>query len=330
MILHVDVSLFPHSSHFVVVMGLYLDQNSWYHLYHKNESSNAMVGTILYDKTKDAGAVYSALFNTSDTRQFWQFYPIDSEYYVLRSQQGGAEAVLGTGLNDVEDTPGGLRPRMTRINANDDSIYWKLTPSGDGSFYFSNKRNQTSWRLARKQGVDAKMIMDSNIEGKSDLQRWRYEKLDTSINNSKFSSLPFPIASSTTSSSGSTFSTGTPPPDPHPKETTSSTDASTGLSTGTKLAIGLSIGLAALIGLIILGLFVWRKRRNTRHPKTQMPCIANGKDLVMAYEIDQDSTVKHELASQQQFSEMPYNPRPVEMPMNLPPAELPSSPLQRR
>ncbi|PVH95374.1 hypothetical protein DM02DRAFT_632934 [Periconia macrospinosa] len=296
--------------------------------------SNALLGSVLFNKTTFAGTTFTTDFNKTKADQHWQFWSVDTEYYMLRTKESGPYGFLATFYSDKEATAGFTRPRMVQANVSDDSIYWKISPWGDGTFFLSNKKNGTAWHLARQASL---MAMDSNVQDKPDGQRWNFRTFNESIDNPKFSTIDLSMGKSTattiTSSNPSTSQTDTATSQTSPPSSATTNGLNSGpsspssLSTSAKLAIGLSVSLFVVIALVILGLFLWKKRRQSQN-RHQIPSIADSKDLDKVYEADHERTVKYEMSSQQEYAELSYNPRPVEMPLNLPPGELPSSPLQ--
>jgi hypothetical protein len=146
----------------------------WYHLYTNENKTSAFLGTGLSGNR--SGSTFFDEWNATARNQNWQFFLIKDTYYVLRSRAGGENAFLGTFYSKKEQTPGNTRPRMINGTLSDDSIYWKITPWRDGTFYLSNKANGTDYHLARKE--DNLVAMDSNITLKSDGQRWSFEPGD--------------------------------------------------------------------------------------------------------------------------------------------------------
>jgi hypothetical protein len=159
----------------------------WYHLYVNQNASNALIGAGL---NGHSGPVFGELKDLASGRQRWQIFPINETYYVLRTKEGGPNAFLGTFFTEEEDTPGKTRPRMIRGNESDDSIFWRITPWGDGTFFMSNKQNKTDWHLARKR--NALYAMDSNITSKPNGQRWSFDD-NTEIKIDGFSTVDVSI-----------------------------------------------------------------------------------------------------------------------------------------
>lgn len=143
----------------------------WYQLYVNENKDYSLWGTKLYDQNR-TGAVY---FNTTQTKKAtnrWQVYPVNSTTYVLRTQEGGPDAFLGTAFISDEDTPGQTRPIMINGTFSDNSVYWNISPWGDGTFFMTNGANGTAWHLKKK--ANALLCMDSNTTEIQPGQRWSF------------------------------------------------------------------------------------------------------------------------------------------------------------
>lgn len=163
----------------------------WYHLFVNGNDDKAFIGTNLFSDG-NAGAVFYQPTNTTQDRQRWQMYAVDETYYVLRSKEGGPDAFLGTMYSEDETTPGKTRPHMIRGNLSDDSIYWQVKPWGDGTFFFTNKKNGSDWHLAKKAGSDI-LALDSNITSQPKGQMWNFEKI-ADIRTNKFKNVDVSVA----------------------------------------------------------------------------------------------------------------------------------------
>ncbi|KAF1961903.1 hypothetical protein CC80DRAFT_436314 [Byssothecium circinans] len=304
--------------------------NRWYHVFPNQDPKTGLVGTSLF-KDKVAGSVFYSGANVTRREQQWQFYPIDSEYYVLRTSEGGPEGFLGATISANETSPGHTRARMTRGNVLDDSVYWKIEPWKDGTFFMWNKRNESSWHLGKNAST---VFMDSNITAPRNGQRLSFSAIKE-INAKQFSTVNLNSAAVTTPSpqtitdnspitstpnSNTNTNTNTPLPSNAPSAPTS-----TGLSTTTKAAIGVSIIIALLIGSVVLGLFLWqkRKRRQRRITSKELDGVTAYPDIrkgAHVYEMNHDATAKYEMPSHGVYAELPPN---------YPPVELPGSPIHR-
>lgn len=158
----------------------------WYQLYINEDATQTFWGSELF-KNHTSGSVYFRKNDTKAPENKWQLYGINDTTYVLRSSKGGADGFLGTMFSPDEDHPGRTRPRMVRNNVSDDSIFWHVSPWGDGTFYMTNDANKTEWRL-RKLG--AKTVMDSNISDPQPGQRWSFQAMyDAPIVDASFSTV---------------------------------------------------------------------------------------------------------------------------------------------
>ncbi|KAJ4294112.1 hypothetical protein N0V90_007802 [Kalmusia sp. IMI 367209] len=289
------------------------DSNQWYHIYYNQNKKTALMGSELYNTTTHTGTSFFKTAKTSDADQQWQFYAIDSDFYALRTRDSGSDGFLGTAYSANEDTPGNTVPRMVRGDISDDSVFWKVTPWGDGTFYLSNKENKTSWHLTRK--ANSLGAMTSNITGDKPFQQFSFDTI-SAINDDQFSTvnLPTTTKSSAASSTSTDSATGTP-------NSPASGQSSGGLSTGAKAGIGAGVGIVALIALVVLGLFLWRRRR--RNQQSQGHTIIEGdkynaeSSSAPAYEMPQLGAVKYEAYGTPQ-AELHNESQPAELPGEIP------------
>ncbi|KAF2448119.1 hypothetical protein P171DRAFT_428241 [Karstenula rhodostoma CBS 690.94] len=268
------------------------DDNQWYHVYVGGNKDNALVGTFLVfgdphleDTTKHnttTGAVFKSI-NRIETKQeptqFWQILAVDSEYYVLRTMAGGVHGYLSTSYaEDRTNLTSRTVARMVRDNVSDASVYWKINSWRDGTYQLTNKKNGTDWLLEiggehdDEDGTEARMGSNFTVEYR---RRFSFEtvgevngtdigKIDNPDWASALISLP---ATSTQSSTSSATGTASAPTTTNTSNVASApgssttTESSGGLSTGAKAGIGAGIGAAALIALVMLGLFFFRRRK---------------------------------------------------------------------
>lgn len=164
------------------------DPNQWYHIYYNQNKNTSMIGTQLFNRTTQAGATFFKIFNETQPAFQWQFYPLDNDFYALRTKASGADGFLGTKFSENEDTPGKTVPYMVRSNVSDDSAYWKIGPWKDGTFFLFNKANKTSYHLTRKG--DSLAAMTSNISDSDPLpgQHFSFEKI-SAINDEQYSTV---------------------------------------------------------------------------------------------------------------------------------------------
>ena len=171
------------------------DTNQWYHIYYNENKDTAMLGSILYDQVNQFGTSFWQTYNQSspDRSHLWQFYLLSTEpsFYALRTKDSGGEGFLGTRFSQDEDTPGKTVPCMMRGNVSDDSVYWRVSPWGDGTFFLSNKANKTEWHLTRKS--NSLSAMTSDITDDKPQQRLLFEAV-SAINNRQFSSVVVSLA----------------------------------------------------------------------------------------------------------------------------------------
>ena len=162
-----------------------LDSNQWYKVYLNENDNRSLWGTNLFKNGK-TGAVYMNDTAPSQFTDRWQIYPINSSTSVLRTKQGGKDAFLGALYSPDEATPGHTHADMVRGNISDDSVFWAITPWGDGTFYMTNAANGTAWHLGVNDA--GLIIMDSNIQGTPNRQRWSFDTI-AEINDNAFSTV---------------------------------------------------------------------------------------------------------------------------------------------
>lgn len=143
----------------------------WYQIYVDEDKDNSLWGTVLYDKGLH-GAVFMNATQTEKANNRWQLFSVNRTTYVLRSQVGGHNAFLAAGIWDEEETPGQTVPIMINGTIADDSIYWNISPWGDGTFFMTNGANGTAWHLKKKD--NGLLCMDSNIIDPQPGQRWSF------------------------------------------------------------------------------------------------------------------------------------------------------------
>ncbi|KAH6716057.1 hypothetical protein BKA61DRAFT_733863 [Leptodontidium sp. MPI-SDFR-AT-0119] len=132
----------------------------------------------------------------------------------------------------------------------DDSMFWKISPWGHGTFYFTDGANGTAWHLSVKR--NSLMAMTSNITTIQDSQRFSFKQMGT-IDNMKYSSIitvsatatVTATATATTTPSGTATNTQTPGP------------THRGLSSGAAAGIG----VVAILLLAIAGFLIGRRRK---------------------------------------------------------------------
>ncbi|KAG0646395.1 hypothetical protein D0Z07_7648 [Hyphodiscus hymeniophilus] len=229
------------------------DTNSWYHL---GARKSSLAGTGLYDHGK--GAVFATGTNASDPQQLWQFFPYNSTYYVLRTKASGQFGYMSAAAGANETTPGDTVPTMLNVTLADDSMFWTISPWGDGTFYFTNAANGTAWHLNVKP--NGLLSMNSNITAPQTGQRFSYTQAG-SIDNAAFSSVSAWSTASSTSTGASPSITLLAP-----SQSTASRSSS-GLSTGAKAGIGAGVAVLAVLALAAVGF--WLLRRRKQHQRSQ-------------------------------------------------------------
>jgi hypothetical protein len=166
------------------------DSNHWQQINISPNSENtgqgqSMDGSVLYTK-QGTGSVFFTDTNTTAAEQLWQIFAFNSSYYVLRTQGSGPEGYMNTGLGSGGLTPGNTVPLMANYLISDDSMFWKISPWGDGTFFFTNAANGTAWNLAIKP--NSLMVMTSNISAPQDAQRFSFTQQGT-IDDVRYSSV---------------------------------------------------------------------------------------------------------------------------------------------
>ncbi|ORY11899.1 hypothetical protein BCR34DRAFT_601019 [Clohesyomyces aquaticus] len=265
------------------------DSNQWYQLYVNEDPDTSLYGSNLYDKNLTTGTVFFNSTHTDKPGYRWQIYSIDNTY-VLRNQDGGPQGFLGTKYDAKEPTPGQTRGQMVRGNVSDASVYWTISPWGDGTFYLTNDQNGTEWHLLRKG--NAGIAMSSNITEPQDGQRFSFKTI-TAINDQKMSTVNLPTSTATSPSSQTATN---PPPSTTPSSSPSPppSPSSGGLSTGAKAGIGAGVGIAALIALVVIGLVFWRRRKRNAPYKGHTELESNDISKQNAYPPD---PIKYEMNS---------------------------------
>lgn len=164
------------------------DTNQWYHIYYNQNKDTALMGSVLFNRTAQSGTTFFQTYDSSSPAHHWQFYLLstDPDFYALRTKDSGHEGFLATKYSANEETAGQTVPRMIRGNVSDDSVYWRVSPKGDGTFFLSNKANKTDWHLTRKQ--NSLGAMTSNITGDKPYQRFSFETI-SAINDQQYSTV---------------------------------------------------------------------------------------------------------------------------------------------
>jgi hypothetical protein len=192
------------------------DRNQWYHIYFDGKTTQALMGSQLYNQTTQSGTVFFQTFKKKEPAHQWQFYPVeDSKYYLLRTKASGKDGFLGTKFSPNEETPGHTVPRMIRGNVSDDSIYWNVGTFPDGTFFLSNKLNKTTYHLTRKGNSLA--AMTSNTSASLDLpgQHFSFDAI-SAIDNQRFSTVSVSLLIRTPKRFATYLKRPSSPPQPRP------------------------------------------------------------------------------------------------------------------
>ena len=165
-----------------------LDPTSWYQIYLGDDTATTIVGTYLVFSDDESGAVFfqGTKEPSPGPEQIWQVFPYNTTYYVLRTQASGANGYLHASLSVNETTPGRTVPDMLRADQQDDSMFWRIDPWGDGTFFLTNAANGSDWHLNIKD--NALMTMDSNITKPQLGQRFSFATVGQ-IDNANYSSV---------------------------------------------------------------------------------------------------------------------------------------------
>jgi hypothetical protein len=170
------------------------NSNNWYQIYVNDHDKNSMQGTNLFKDNK-TGSVYFNGTQLDEPKCRWQIYGINSTTHVLRTEWGGPDAFLVAKFAADEPTQGQTQAMMTRGDLTDNSVYWSMTPWGDGTFYMTNAQNLTRWRLEKKG--NGGVILSSNITNTPPRggQRWQFlpikddQNKPVQINDARYSTI---------------------------------------------------------------------------------------------------------------------------------------------
>jgi hypothetical protein len=160
------------------------DPNQWYQLTVGNFPDFSMFGTSLYDH--GVGAVFFTGTNLTIPTEKWQLFPYNSSVYMLRSQDSGHNGYLAAAYSANETTPGGTLPQMRNYTLSDNSMFWQISPWGDGTFYLTNLENGTAWHL--EVNSNALMSLSSNFTMPQEGGAFSFKKI-SAINDSAFSTI---------------------------------------------------------------------------------------------------------------------------------------------
>ena len=164
-----------------------LDANQWYYIALDADKSNVLRSTSLYEKYLHPGTTFLQGSNSTKAGQRWQFYAVDSETYMIRSNdtspQGEATAFMGATYNQ---TSGDTAVKVMRSEGADtENISWTISPSKKtGTFYLTNKAMGKEWRLAAK---DNDTYMDNNLSDPNPHQQFAFWPMDRPIDDVNYS-----------------------------------------------------------------------------------------------------------------------------------------------
>ena len=85
-----------------------------------------------------------------------------------------------------EETLGNTRLLTMNYTISTNSMFWQITPWGDGTFDMTNAENGTAWHMNRKP--DGLVNMNSNMTAPQLGQKWSFTQLEK-IDNSLYSSV---------------------------------------------------------------------------------------------------------------------------------------------
>ena len=159
-----------------------MDPNAWYSLSIASDPSSLLMSTNLFSRSGTAGATFFASAAPDNATQRWQVFPLNTTTFVLRTQEGGANALIGS---QPADAKGVISPLMLRGDVADESVFWTIGGWGDGTWWLANGGNGSAYHLARNRtGV----VMDGNVTAPQNEQRWGFEK-GAAVDDERYSSV---------------------------------------------------------------------------------------------------------------------------------------------
>ena len=114
--------------------------NDWYRLMTSSSKSLqlSLSGTSPYMKGQKGLVTYGLTDNDTPSQQ-WQLTPVDSFTYMLRTKASGPNGYLAT-----ERQTGSQKdfiPRIHNRTTTDQSMLWRIIPTGEGTYHLSNFAN---------------------------------------------------------------------------------------------------------------------------------------------------------------------------------------------
>lgn len=168
------------------------DSTQWYQITLKSYGLTKPVLSLASNDqaTNGSSSVFFQTSNTTKPNQKWQLFPAKNNAYIMRTQESGPYGYLTAsaeaGKTATANTGNTIPMTANYMNITDNSMYWTVKPWPDGSFFFQNGANGTSWHLEVEK--NALMSMSSNITGTQDGQKFIFKSLGT-ITTKSFSTI---------------------------------------------------------------------------------------------------------------------------------------------
>lgn len=222
--------------------------------------------TVLYGNNGTYGSVFLNDTTPAAANNRWQFFPVDDNYYAMRTYACGPDGYLVTS----SDSKGGPTVMNMGPYTKDGSAHWKFTSWNDGSgtYYLTNQANGTALHLDLVVPNNGYIEMNSNLSSAIPGQHWKLSSI-APVNNGIYSTIP-PTPSSTSSSlTASATSTGPSSASATATGSTSNPNGGTPSANVTGPAVGGAIG--GVFALLVLGSLAWyylRRRGYSRVNKS--------------------------------------------------------------
>ena len=140
------------------------------------QKGQSLAGGVLDSDRR--GTTYFQKTDAGSSVQQWQMFRFNTSYYVLRSKASGSQGYLNVAGDNV--------PYMANSSISDASMFWKIHPWTDGTFYFTNAANGSAWHMEVEP--TSLMALSSNITAPQDGQRFSFSQLGT-VNDVAFSTV---------------------------------------------------------------------------------------------------------------------------------------------